>query len=124
MGLGYGSPPQVRLAEVIAALSLATDLGMGQPMDHALRRCLLAVRLGEALSLTLRELRDVYWRISRILATQTGYPARRVMSSVHAGRVSRCLGNRMAYLLPVDEGAQVGWPSGGGRLLRFYWSGT
>lgn len=52
---------RVRLAEVIAALSLATDLGMGQPMDHALRRCLLAVRLGESLGLSDRELTDVYY---------------------------------------------------------------
>jgi hypothetical protein len=39
----------MRLAELVAALSLATDLGMGQPMEHELRACLLAVRLGEAL---------------------------------------------------------------------------
>lgn len=52
---------RVRLAELIASLSLATDLGMGQPMDHALRRCLLAVRLGEALGLGATELRDVYY---------------------------------------------------------------
>lgn len=51
----------VRLAEVIGALSVATDLGMGQPLEHALRRCLLAVRLGDAIGLTDRELRDVYY---------------------------------------------------------------
>ncbi|MBI4338332.1 MAG: HD domain-containing protein [Chloroflexi bacterium] len=53
--------PKVRLAEVIAALSLATDLGMGQPMEHALRRCLLAVRIGEALGVSEGELRAVYY---------------------------------------------------------------
>ena len=42
---------RVRLAEVIAALSLATDLAMGQPMAFALRSCVLSVRLGEALAL-------------------------------------------------------------------------
>ena len=52
---------RVRLAEAIAALSLATDLGMGQPMDHALRRCLVAVRLGESLGLSDRELTEVYY---------------------------------------------------------------
>lgn len=51
----------VRMAEAIAALSLATDLGMGQPMDHALRRCLLAIRLAEALGLSDGELRNVYY---------------------------------------------------------------
>ncbi len=28
--------PGVRLAELLAVLSLAADLGMGQPMEHAL----------------------------------------------------------------------------------------
>ena len=36
---------RLRLAEAVAALSLATDLGMGQPMGYGLRSCLLAVGL-------------------------------------------------------------------------------
>jgi HD-GYP domain-containing protein (c-di-GMP phosphodiesterase class II) len=51
----------LRLAELIAALSLATDLAMGQPMEHALRTCLLAVSLGELLGLDDAELNDVYY---------------------------------------------------------------
>lgn len=51
----------LRLAEVVAALSLATDLGMGQPLEYALCVCVLAVRLGEALGLSESELRDVYY---------------------------------------------------------------
>ena len=50
----------VRRAEIIAALSLATDLGLGQPMEHALRSCVLAVRLGELLGLTEDDLGRVY----------------------------------------------------------------
>ena len=37
----------IRTAEVVGALSLATDLGTGQPLEHALRTAVLAVRLGE-----------------------------------------------------------------------------
>ena len=37
----------VRLAELVAALSLGVDLGFGQPMEHALRQCLIALRLAE-----------------------------------------------------------------------------
>jgi hypothetical protein len=37
-----------RLADLVSAFSLATDLGTGQPMEHALRTCLLSVRLGPA----------------------------------------------------------------------------
>src|SRR5216684_2735719 len=51
----------LRLAEVIAALSLATDLGMGQPLEYALCVCVLSVRLGEALALSESELREVYY---------------------------------------------------------------
>lgn len=51
----------LRLAEVIAALSLATDLGMGQPLEHALRTCLLAVRLGGGMGLSERALSELYY---------------------------------------------------------------
>lgn len=42
---------RVRLAEPVAALSLATDLGMGQPLEQALRTCLLAIAAGNGLGL-------------------------------------------------------------------------
>ena len=51
----------VRLAETIAPLSLATDLDMGQPLEHALRACLLALRLGRACGLSEEELIDIYY---------------------------------------------------------------
>lgn len=50
-----------RLAELIAAISLATDLGMGQPMEQALRTCLLAMGLGRQLDLAAAELSEVYY---------------------------------------------------------------
>lgn len=42
---------RVRLAELIAMISLGTDLGMGQPMEHMLRQTLIALRLAERLAL-------------------------------------------------------------------------
>ncbi len=51
----------LRLAELVASLSLATDLGTGQPMEHALRVCLLAVELGSELGMDEQELADVYY---------------------------------------------------------------
>jgi response regulator RpfG family c-di-GMP phosphodiesterase len=51
----------IRLAELMAALSIATDLGMGQPMEYAMTSCIVAVRLGEAAGLAESELRDVYY---------------------------------------------------------------
>jgi HD-GYP domain-containing protein (c-di-GMP phosphodiesterase class II) len=41
----------VRLAELVAALSLGVDLGFAQPMEHVLRQCLIALRLAEAIGL-------------------------------------------------------------------------
>ena len=49
----------VRLAELMAALSIATDLGMGQPLETALSSSVVAVRLGEALSLDAETMRGV-----------------------------------------------------------------
>ena len=37
----------VRRAELVALLSLGTDLGLGQPMEHMIRACLIALRLAE-----------------------------------------------------------------------------
>ena len=52
---------EVRLAELTVALSIATDLGMGQPINYALCSSILAVRLGEKLKLSDADLRDVYY---------------------------------------------------------------
>ncbi len=56
-----GGQPPVRAAEMIGAMSIATDLGTGQPLEHALRTAILAVRLGELAGLTPRELVDAYY---------------------------------------------------------------
>src|SRR5262245_62099239 len=39
----------IRLAELVAALSLGIDLGFGQPMEHVVRQCWIALRLAEHL---------------------------------------------------------------------------
>jgi HD-GYP domain-containing protein (c-di-GMP phosphodiesterase class II)/DNA-binding CsgD family transcriptional regulator len=51
----------VRLSELIAGLSLVTDLGMGQPMEQAMITCLLSVKAGEALNLDDATLSEVYY---------------------------------------------------------------
>ena len=53
--------PPIRAAEVVGALSLATDLGTGQPLEHALRTAVLAVRLGELAGASAQELADTYY---------------------------------------------------------------
>ena len=56
-----GTPADLRLSDLLAALSVATDLGMGQPPEKAVRSCLLATGLGRALGLPDEEVRDVYF---------------------------------------------------------------
>ena len=51
----------VRLAELVAALSLGIDLGFGQPMEHVLRQCLIALRLAERVGLDEDERAVVYY---------------------------------------------------------------
>ena len=50
-----------RLAELVAALSLGIDLGFGQPMEHVLRQCLIALRLAERMGLDEDERAVVYY---------------------------------------------------------------
>jgi HD-GYP domain-containing protein (c-di-GMP phosphodiesterase class II)/DNA-binding CsgD family transcriptional regulator len=42
---------RVRLAELVAMISLGTDLGMGQSMEHVMRQSVIALRLAERLGL-------------------------------------------------------------------------
>ena len=51
----------VRLAELIALLSVGTDLGLGQPMEHMVRACLIAMRLVDDIGLDERERAVVYY---------------------------------------------------------------
>jgi HD-GYP domain-containing protein (c-di-GMP phosphodiesterase class II)/DNA-binding CsgD family transcriptional regulator len=50
-----------RLAECLASLSLATDLGTAFPLEKALRNALLAIGIGRQLGLTGPALSDVYY---------------------------------------------------------------
>ena len=51
----------IRLADVVATFSLASDLGLGQPMEHVLRSWLIASRLGARLGLDDAERAALYY---------------------------------------------------------------
>ena len=59
--VGETDRAHVRLAELVAALSLGVDLGFGQPMEHVLRQCLIALRLGERIGLDEQARAVVYY---------------------------------------------------------------
>lgn len=56
-----GRSTDVRLAELVAGLSLVIDLGLGQPVEHVLRQTHLAMRLGELLGMTEDERAALYY---------------------------------------------------------------
>jgi HD-GYP domain-containing protein (c-di-GMP phosphodiesterase class II) len=69
-----------RLVELVAALSLAADLGLGQPMEHGMRACLIATRLADSLGLEQRLCDDVYWvsLLGMVGCTADSYELRQV----------------------------------------------
>ena len=52
---------RVRLSELVAALSMGIDLGFGQPMEHVLRQCLIAVHIADQLGLEDEARPSVYY---------------------------------------------------------------
>ena len=51
----------MRLAEAVGAISLAIDIGMGQPLEQGLRTCLIATGLARASGLGEADTRRVYY---------------------------------------------------------------
>lgn len=58
---GPPKTPTIRLPELLAALSLATDLAMAFPPETALRTCQLAVELGRLLELSDQQVSEVFY---------------------------------------------------------------
>ena len=51
----------LRRAELLAAISLAIDLGLGQPMEHMLRSSLIAARIADRMGLDAQQRATVYY---------------------------------------------------------------
>ena len=54
----------VRLADLVGAFSLATDLGLGQPMDHVLRAWRIAATLGDHVGVDGDARGDLYYVVT------------------------------------------------------------
>lgn len=55
--------PSVSVAEVFSALSFALDITEGHPFGHALRTCLIGMRLAERMGLPMADRRDLYYAL-------------------------------------------------------------
>jgi HD-GYP domain-containing protein (c-di-GMP phosphodiesterase class II)/DNA-binding CsgD family transcriptional regulator len=98
-------PAQPRLAEVVAAISLATDLGMGQPLQHALRTCVIATRLAEAAGLPPKELPVVYYTaLLRYLGCTADAP---ILSAFLGDEIAARAA--FATIDPASMREQLGW---------------
>jgi HD-GYP domain-containing protein (c-di-GMP phosphodiesterase class II) len=60
----FSSPlPELRLAELLSALSYALDMVEGQPAGHCVRVCWIGTHIGRELSLTQAELSELYYTL-------------------------------------------------------------
>jgi HD-GYP domain-containing protein (c-di-GMP phosphodiesterase class II) len=59
-----GTPSvHIKLSEVMSALSYALDLVEGQPQGHAIRSCIIGMRIGRDLRLPNNELSDLFYAL-------------------------------------------------------------
>jgi HD-GYP domain-containing protein (c-di-GMP phosphodiesterase class II) len=62
--MSHALPQQdIRLAELISALSHALDLTEGQPQGHCIRCCWIGFRIGEGIGYSREELSDLYYTL-------------------------------------------------------------
>ncbi len=54
---------EVRLSEVVSALSYALDITEGQPAGHAVRTCVIGMRLGDVLQLSPVQRSDLFYAL-------------------------------------------------------------
>jgi HD-GYP domain-containing protein (c-di-GMP phosphodiesterase class II) len=80
------SKDEVRVAEVVATLSLATDLGIGVPLEHGLHSALIATRLGELLGVAEETRAQAYYTalLFYIGCTASARTASEVFAEDHA----------------------------------------
>jgi HD-GYP domain-containing protein (c-di-GMP phosphodiesterase class II) len=106
----------VRRGEVIAALSIATDLAMGQPVEFALKSCVLATRVGRLLDLTASALTEIYYQSllryigcnaeTHVMAALLGdeIDFRRDFARIDIGRANEMVALVFAYLRRAHSG--------------------
>lgn len=77
---------RLRLAELVAALSLGVDLGFGQPTEHVVRQCLIALRVADRIGLDEPQRLAVYY--FALLLRSARSAARPMLRHLHGPRPS------------------------------------
>jgi putative nucleotidyltransferase with HDIG domain len=94
----------LRLSEVISALTYALDLTEGQPMGHALRSCLIGMRIADEIGLPRAAQSDLYYAL---LMKDAG-------CSTNASKMHQILGSdeiRAKRDVKTTDWSKVGWES-------------
>jgi HD-GYP domain-containing protein (c-di-GMP phosphodiesterase class II) len=111
--------PAIRLAEVVTALSLATDIGMGQPLSFALRSCMLSLRIGRAAGMSEPALSTIYFEAllryigcnvdTHTLAAIVGdeISMRRNFAAIDSGKASEIVGVVLGTIRDANDGASA-----------------
>jgi HD-GYP domain-containing protein (c-di-GMP phosphodiesterase class II) len=71
--LAEGSPARIRLADLLAGLSVACDLGFGLPPEEAMRSCLVATALARKMGLEERVVGDTFYTALLLHVGCTGF---------------------------------------------------
>ena len=105
-------PPRTgaRLAEVVAALALATDMGTGKRPGRSLSVTLVALRLAELMGLSEAERRVLYYAVPLAMLGCTASSS--IGASIFGDEIA--FGASFAPLVSAPRGEMMGW------LLRNY----
>ncbi|GAC1640730.1 MAG: HD domain-containing protein [Candidatus Acidiferrum sp.] len=58
-----GASPDIRVSELISALSYALDLTEGRPMGHSVRSCVIGMRIAQAIGMPAKAQADLYYTL-------------------------------------------------------------
>lgn len=123
-GRSDGSSGRLPLAQVLVSISLATDLGTGQPLEHAWRTCLLAQELAQRSGVAADRLSDVYYLalLRFVGCTADSSPTARQVGGDDIGFVAHMapalMGSRGEQLRALVQGTARGETSVNGLLTR------
>ncbi len=103
------NPPNgsLQVAEVISALSHALDLTEGQPMGHAVRSCVIGLRIAREMGLPVAEQSDLYYAL---LMKDAG-------CSANASKMMQILGSD--DLIGKRDASRMDWTKTGWESLQF-----
>jgi HD-GYP domain-containing protein (c-di-GMP phosphodiesterase class II) len=104
--------PEVRLVELVSAMSLGADLGLGQPLEHCLRQTVIALRLADLVGVDEAE-REATYFLGLMMNTYC---------HADAAEQASWFGDDIAFKADSFDLLTMGRPQVAAFLLRRLWS--